>query len=62
MKRSYTTTKLRIGDQVYDIADPRHIGRLERISSDYRARVVWNDTGWITDGIYVDNLEKADGL
>ncbi len=49
---------IRIGMLVYDVADERHIGRVERISWSTTARVRWLETGWLSD-VPVSDLRKA---
>lgn len=34
------------GDAVYDVADPRHVGTLEKLLP---VTVRWHDTGWSSD-------------
>jgi hypothetical protein len=46
MKRDW---QFHIGDRVYDVADQRHTGRLERIVWSTIGRVRWDDTGWLSD-------------
>jgi hypothetical protein len=38
----------RIGELVYDVADERHIGKIRSIENSAFARVVWNETKWIS--------------
>lgn len=40
----------RSGDTVKDVADPRHHGRL-RIERDGTGTVVWEETGWLSEGL-----------
>lgn len=40
--------RLRLGDKVYNKADPRHIGEVRAIRNGYIAKVVWDETGWIS--------------
>ena len=49
---------IRTGMRVYDIADPRHVGRIEAVVWD-AILVKWIDTGWLS---YVprENLREAD--
>ncbi len=54
----YWSNAIRIGMHVYDVADPRHIGRVERIAWSTTARVRWQDTGWLSD-VPVTDLRKA---
>lgn len=49
---------LGLGDRVYDIADPRHVGHLRWIGGG-RARVEWEETGWLSHVNY-DDLRKAE--
>ncbi len=34
------------GDRVYDEADERHIGVIEKITNSATAKVRWEETGW----------------
>jgi hypothetical protein len=50
--------RARCGDLVYDTADPRHVGRVDAISSLIWARVTWLETGW-TSEMKLANLREA---
>ena len=47
-----------IGDVVFDVADERHLGRIERIDWHKTARVRWIETGWISE-LPMTALRKA---
>jgi hypothetical protein len=50
----------KIGDRVFDAADPRHIGRIDRV--DYGACMVdifWLETGWRSLGVPAHTLRRA---
>lgn len=49
---------LHCGDLVYDVADPRHFGRVGAIRNGYEAKVVWEGTGWIS-WVPIRDLRKA---
>jgi hypothetical protein len=38
--------KVGIGDRVYDVADPRHVGRITRGHWDTTVDITWEETGW----------------
>lgn len=40
--------RLRCGDRVHTVDDPRHVGRVEAIHHGYWIKVRWLDTGWIS--------------
>ena len=46
-----------IGDQVYSVNDPRHVGRIVMITWSHTATVRWNDSGWISDE-KMENLRR----
>ena len=50
--------KLRCGDLVADIADERHIGRVEAIRQGVFVTVRWLDTGW-TSEVPIERLALA---
>jgi hypothetical protein len=50
--------RARIGDPVFDVADPRHVGRIVRINWTTTARVRWLDTGWYSD-LPIQDLRRA---
>jgi len=54
--------QLHIGDTVYQVYDPTHIGRIIRIEWSHRASVRWLDTGWITDDIEIAELRRANRM
>lgn len=37
------------GDPVHRLDDPRHIGHVRAIIGTFTIRVIWEDTGWISD-------------
>lgn len=48
-----------VGDAVYDVTDPRHIGEVIMIRPS-GATVRWNDSGWITECVPLRQLRRAD--
>lgn len=51
------------GDQVYDKADPRHIGTVKQVNhtnSGSFALIEWNDSGWLSMKVPMVNLRKAE--
>ena len=52
-------TRPRIGMHVFDIADPRHIGRLDSIENSARCNVTWIETGWKSTGLPIGDLHAA---
>ena len=53
--------KFRTGDRVYDAADERFVGRVTSIRNGVYADVVWEDSGWKSEGLRTKNLRRADG-
>jgi hypothetical protein len=51
--------RARLGDRVYDVADERHIGRLEAIHHSSTATVRWEETGWLSIDVVLRDLRKA---
>lgn len=57
--------RARAGDEVFDEADPRHVGRIEIINGvgPYRelasATIRWNDTGWISERVPLKGLRRS---
>ncbi|MBO0718952.1 MAG: hypothetical protein J2P55_16700 [Rhizobiales bacterium] len=51
-------TVARLGRDVYDVADPRHIGVLVAIESSVRGIVRWHDTGWKSN-VPLDDLRAV---
>lgn len=49
--------RFRCGDVVYDKADPRHVGVVTAVRNGYSARVVWEETGWIS-WVPLNDLKK----
>jgi hypothetical protein len=49
----------RLGIDVYDVADPRHIGTLIAIEWSIRGVVRWHDTGWKSGGVPLDDLRAV---
>lgn len=41
--------RLNCGDPVHALDDERHTGRVRAIFNAATVRVVWDDTGWISD-------------
>lgn len=52
-------TPLSCGLRVYDVADERHVGRIEGYDGGF-ARVRWEETRWLSEVRYRD-LRKAEG-
>lgn len=50
---------LKLGEYVYDVADPTHVGRVTRIDWSSRADVQWIDTGWHSLGLDVTDLRRV---
>jgi len=50
----------RIGDDVYCVVDPRHVGRLEGVYPT-GCIVRWHETGWYSEGVPLSQLRKYDG-
>ena len=46
------------GDEVFDVADPRHEGVIESIWNSAVAKVRWNETGWFSE-VPLRNLRKV---
>lgn len=51
--------KLRTGDRVYDVADERHIGRVDGIRSGAYVTVRWLETGWISE-LPIEQVQRAE--
>jgi hypothetical protein len=49
---------IKIGDKVFDKADPRHVGSVTHILNVFWASVRWEETGWIST-VAIDKLESA---
>jgi hypothetical protein len=47
-----------VGDDVYDKADPRHVGRCVAIHHSTFTDIEWAN-GWRTDGLRVTDVQKA---
>jgi hypothetical protein len=52
-------THFRIGDRVYDPADPRHIGRVDRIRWPSRVDITWEETGWRSLDVPAHTLRRT---
>ena len=56
-------TKFTKGDQVYDVADERHVGTVTRTIIDVAgkrfANVRWNETGWQSFMLPAASLRRA---
>jgi hypothetical protein len=51
--------KLEIGDRVYDVADPRHIGRVDRVRGPNHVDITWEETGWRSLAVPGHALRRA---
>lgn len=47
--------KVTVGDVVFHIADPTHLGRLDRVDNGM-ATITWQETGWISTDLCVYDL------
>ena len=52
---------LKRGDRVYDVADERHIGRINIIIQ-CAANITWEETGWRSLGVPIGDLRKLPKL
>ena len=50
---------LHLGEYVFDIADPRHVGEVIKIDNNVRIDVRWIETGWISEGLDVTDLHRV---
>jgi hypothetical protein len=48
----------RLGCDVYDVADPRHVGTLIAIEWSSRGVVRWHGTGWKSGGLPLESLHR----
>lgn len=51
--------RAKLGDRVFDIGDPRHIGRIAKIKWTSRADIVWEDTGWRSLDVPISDLRAV---
>jgi hypothetical protein len=49
----------KIGDQVFDVADPTHQGTIQSIMWSSYAVVRWNETGWLSD-VFFNNMRPVE--
>jgi len=52
--------KFKVGHEVWDQADPRHVGRIDRIHWGHTADITWNETGWKSLGVPIADLRRHD--
>lgn len=58
--RNSAWLKFHVGDEVWDQADERHLGRIDRINWGDTADITWIETGWKSLGIPITDLRKYD--
>ena len=52
--------KFHCGDRVFDAADPRHVGRVEAITSGgICATIKWLETGWLSVDVPTSKLRRV---